>query len=287
MSPEQVRGKIFKIMGAQQPNLVKNINDSYHFKAEYGAIHGSAGSDKALLTTGYSDASFAYGILTNGAIIQFYENDALPHGALGPYAALNNDACIDYKTIAIELSLKLKGIIKTPGLGSNHEVINPNEAQKSSCKYLVNYLTKKHKLKGFFLSSTPVMNKDRFVKAVSYKHKNHSAHTDTHSWIKNKSLLTSLGINYDLFKEYDRITRYDDETLKSIKQRLELAKKVIQKKLGDGSNIETAAIAYEYWRQFLVKNQTKFNTLKVQKILKEYGATNTVIASLELNSNHS
>ena len=177
----------------------------HDFKKEYVLLHGSAGpydpalpevenrskEDKNLIELGRKNGDFAFGILSDGRVVQFFDEN-LGSGAGGPRAILNGDLNVNPKGIAIELSLPVDENLKPL-----REVMDPTPAQREAVKRLISYLQEKYSQKLTVTLSSQVV-RDNEGNLLP------EAHGDTQTWTREekKELLESMGIERgDLLKQ--------------------------------------------------------------------------------------
>ena len=202
---------IYKVARAQTPRVRHEYEGD---GKEYVFLHGSASSDKSLINAGMRGGDFAYGILQNGTILQFFDA-GLGQGAAGPYAMIDGDPMASLKGIAIELSLPEDRQVR-------HEVEDPNTVQKLATKRLLAKLQEQYGITNgnITLSSIAVMeNNGRLLNNV---------HGDTQTWTKKPQMLAAMGIDVKALKQQKRVpefkTRAEKETfLQQVEARIELA----------------------------------------------------------------
>ena len=80
------------------------VPEDRDYEVEYIVLHGGANpNETSLIHEGVRSGHYAFAILKNGAIFQFFD-EGLPSGGVGGYSRSSEDALINYKAIAIEFS---------------------------------------------------------------------------------------------------------------------------------------------------------------------------------------
>ena len=134
--------KIYQVVWAKVPfNYGKTFDKKYIF------WHGSAGDDKSLVWTWHNEWLFAYAILRNWVVIQFFD-DKKWLWAIWWFGAVDNNALSNFEGIAVEFSAKLNS--------RKTDVVQPNEAQLRSAQLLKQHLENKHDIKGSYTSRQAV-----------------------------------------------------------------------------------------------------------------------------------
>lgn len=189
----QKKLQIFYVADAAQPF-------DYDYPKEYIFIHGGANAtDEELIHLWYTKANFAYAILKNWKVIQFFD-ESIWAGWIGAFWAVNWDALSGVKGIAIEFSAKYQEKKK--------DVEEPNEYQLHSAMLLLKYLKEKYKIK-------KISTHRQAVQDVPYPYSIYT-HVDANS--RSDDILKTLWISRDTFSwEYKK---------EDIEKRLQIAKKL-------------------------------------------------------------
>lgn len=127
---------IYYVGGARKPLTFEQ------YQKDHIVYHGAANStESSLIYTGYENVDFAYAILKNGVVIEFFDPKYWQAGTWA-FGSINGDANQNAKWIGIEFSGKLIDVPveKRKFTGANRDVEEPNEFQIHSAKLLVAYL---------------------------------------------------------------------------------------------------------------------------------------------------
>lgn len=229
---------IYQVIWSKTPfNYGKSFDKKYIFR------HGSAGDDKSLVRTWHNEWLFAYAILRNGTVIQFFD-DKKWLGAIWWFGAVDNNALSNFQGIAVEFSAKMNS--------QKTDVVQPNEAQLHSALLLKKHLEHKHTITWSYTSRQAVQfTPQQYEKQVHY---------DTKTWSDEiiKTLWATQELTPPVFPPQD------------IKERLALSAKLRKRNGTQDSAYVKMVKQYLRSRRWyptdLVQNKTVDNTIPLLPI---------------------
>ncbi len=214
---------IYYVSGSVQPfDYWKEYPKHYLFR------HGSATDDIWLIKAWYKKANFAYAILKNWVILQFFD-DTKGSGAIWWFGAVDNNALSNLQWIWIEFSAAMNK--------SWSDVEEPNTYQLNSALFLKKYLSSIHTIKKNHTSRQAVQNTPDIYEQ--------ELHFDTKT--RSEKICNTLGI--------DTLDNNIYYTINDIKEKLEMSEKLEKNGITQDKNKQYFEHSKEY-RKSLLKNNS-------------------------------